>query len=261
MIASKFHKVGILTLVLTIVGVNLLATASNSFADSCDIRIERCDAAVTAGNDGHEVTLESGSTSSGGARDAGPLPAGRATAPSEPAPAPYLGRPTYSVTAPVTLSDLARFRPDPGTDHMQPNGWMIVGLSTNFYARAEQQIKVGTLLGRPASVRFTPARYAWTYGDGSTRSATTPGGTWSSLGINEFDATPTSHIYRNSGRYFIDLTIGFTPEYRYATSTEWIPVAGYVWVPANRLEAVASQGAKTVLVQDECTKNPAGPGC
>src|SRR5690606_27128543 len=32
---------------------------------------------------------------------------------------------------PITLADIAAFRPDPGVDHMEPNGWMIVGLDTN----------------------------------------------------------------------------------------------------------------------------------
>jgi hypothetical protein len=58
-----------------------------------------------------------------------------------------------------------------------------------------------------------------------------------------------------------DLTIGFAPEYRYADGTEWIPVSGVIWVPANRLVAEAAAGAKTVLVEDECTVNPSGPGC
>lgn len=186
---------------------------------------------------------------------------GGAATPQDPSTLPYLGRPGYTVTMPVTLSDLARFRPNPGRDLMQPDGWMIVGLSTNFYAHAAQHIKTGTLLGEPASVRFTPVRYAWSYGDGATRTTSTPGATWAALGINEFDATPTSHIYRAPGRYFIDLSIGYAPEYRFASSPDWVALDGLIWVPANRLVAVASAGAKTVLVQDECTTNPAGPGC
>ncbi|HEU4849776.1 MAG TPA: hypothetical protein VFS93_05125 [Terrimesophilobacter sp.] len=188
----------------------------------------------------------------------------RAAGPSGPAPTmPPLtvDRPDYTVTMPVTLSDLARFRPNPGTDHMQPNRWMVVGLDTNFYARATQHVKSGTLLGRPASVRFTPVRYRWTYGDGATRTTATPGATWQVLGLHEFDATATSHVYRNPGTYYIDLTIGYAPEYRYADGTEWIPVSGVIWVPANRLVAEAAAGAKTVLVEDECTINPSGPGC
>lgn len=213
---------------------------------------------ISATNDGREVTIGGRIDVPGsGTRPGGP----GAPAPPVIQPPLTIDRSGYTFTMPVTLSDLARFRPDPGSDHMQPNGWMIVGLDTNFYAHATQHVKSGTLLDRPASVRFTPVRYRWTYGDGATRTTATPGATWQALGLREFDATATSHVYRSPGTYYIDLTIGFAPEYRYADATEWIPVSGLIWVPANRLVAVAAAGAKTVLVQDECTVNPHGPGC
>lgn len=185
---------------------------------------------------------------------------GTGTPASPVAEPPAVFRDGYTVTPPLSVSELVNFRPTPGTDHMQPNGWMVVGLDTNFYARAMRQVKTGELFGLPASVRFTPARYRWSYGDGTTTTTGTPGATWGALGVHEFDATPTSHIYRDTGTYYIDLTIGFSPEYRYASGAEWIPVPGLVWVPANRLLATAG-GPKTVLVEDACTVNPLGPGC
>ncbi len=250
-------------LIATIAMVLLVSVGSvPAWADSSCTDLERATTGcpnISVGNDGHEVTIggEVDQPGTGG----GPGSSSGADPVPDPMPPLTVDRPGYTVTIPVTLSDLARFRPNPGTDHMQPDGWMIVGLSTNFYARAAQHVKTGALLGEPASVRFTPVRYAWTYGDGSSRTASTPGSTWDALGVHEFDATATSHIYRNPGRYLIDLTIGYAPEYRLASGSEWIPVAGLVWVPANRLVAVAAAGAKTVLVEDECTVNPFGPGC
>lgn len=225
------------------------------------IRAGECSTSAT--NNGTDVTLEGSVSQPGGGSGGGGSGSGsgdsNSTADSSGTLAVF--RDGYTATIPVTLADVAKFRPNPGTDLMQPNGWMIVGLSTNFYAHASQHVKTGTLLGEPAYVRFTPVRYSWTYGDGASRTTSTPGATWSALGITEFDETPTSHIYRAPGRYVIDLTIGYAPEYRLASSTEWIPVQGLVWVPANRLVAVASAGAKTVLVEDECTVDPTGPGC
>lgn len=241
---------------LTVVGILTIGnTPAWAAEDTCTLAMMKLGTCtVSAGHDGHEVTL-------GGRLDV-PAGTGGGTSGSaaEPAPPP-VDRPGYTVTMPVTLADVARFRPNPGTDHMQPDGWMIVGLPTNFFARAAQHVKSGTLLGEPAFVRFTPARYAWTYGDGSARTVSTPGSTWSALGLAEFDATATSHVYQHPGRYVIDLTIGYAPEYRLAASSDWVALAGYVWVPANRLVAVAAAGAKTVLVEDECTTNPGGPGC
>jgi hypothetical protein len=159
----------------------------------------------------------------------------------------------------VTINDLKNFPATPGTDHMEPNGWMIVGLDTNFYSVVGVEIVNGTLLGQPASVRFTPISWHWTYGDGTGATRGTPGSTWAAQGIPEFDPTTTSHVYTAKGTYFIDLSITFRAEYKYAAGN-WTRVLGTITLPANRLEATAGD-AKTVLVNRDCTQNPSGPGC
>jgi hypothetical protein len=159
----------------------------------------------------------------------------------------------------VRIGDIRNFPATPGTDHMEPNGWMIVGLATNFYSVVGVEIKNGTLLGQPASVRFTPISWHWTYGDGKSATRATKGTTWAAQGITDFDATPTSHVYTREGRYFIGLTITFRAEYKFAAGG-WAPVIGTITLPANRLEATAG-GAKTVLVNHDCRQNPTGPGC
>jgi hypothetical protein len=160
---------------------------------------------------------------------------------------------------PITLTDIASFRPRPGVQYMQPNGWMVPGLDANFYAVTSQHVVNGTLLGQPASVRFTPVAFHWNYGDGSGATRATKGGTWESLGIPEFGRTPTSHVYEEEGRYTIRLTIDFAAEYRFAGSP-FFPIAGVLPVPANELH-VTVDGAKTVLVEHDCAANPSGPGC
>ncbi len=163
------------------------------------------------------------------------------------------------VVRPITLADIAQFRPDPGVDRMEPDGWMVVGLDTNFFASSDVQVLDGTLLGQPAAVRFTPVAWHWAYGDGATRTSGTPGAPWAAQALREFDPTATSHVYRAPGTYVIDLTIDFAAEYRFGAGS-WLDIPGVLPVPANRLIATAGS-AKTVLVERECTVNPAGPGC
>lgn len=158
-----------------------------------------------------------------------------------------------------TLDDIAAFRPTPEVNHMEPNGWFVVGLDANFYATGGVRIVDGTLLGYPASVRFTPIRWRWQYGDGSSATRSTRGGTWDALGIREFDATPTSHVYERAGTYYIDLTVGYRAEYRW-NELGWGAIPGTLWLPSNRLVATVG-GAKTVLVERDCTVSPGGPGC
>ena len=196
----------------------------------------------------------------GAGRGGAAAPAPQSCVPIRPGCVGY--RDGYTVTGvplpTVTLRDLVNFRPAPGIDLMEPNGWMVVGLDTNFYAQVGQQVQSGLLLGLPADVRFTPKRYHWTYGDGGRADLSTKGSTWAAQGIPEFDPTPTSHVYRAAGTYYIDLTIDFGAEYRWANGS-WRSLAGTIPVPANRLVATAG-GAKTVLVERDCTTG-SGRGC
>lgn len=160
---------------------------------------------------------------------------------------------------PISLSDIAHFRPRPPVDVMEPNGWAIVGLDTNFFSTGDAEIVDGALLGQPASVRFTPVSWRWTYGDGTSSVASTRGSSWASQGILEFDPTPTSHVYRQPGTYLIDLGVDYRAEYRFGGGA-WTRIPGVLSVPANQLEATAGD-AKTVLVADDCRANPRGSGC
>lgn len=159
----------------------------------------------------------------------------------------------------ITISDIKNFKATSGNDHMQPNGWMVVGLDTNFYSVVGTELVGGSLLGNPATVRFTPESWHWTYGDGSSATHPSAGRTWAALHVAVFDRTPTSHVYQHPGTYYIDLDITFRADYRYAGGP-WIPVIGTLTLPANRLRATAGY-AKTVLVNRDCTQDPAGPGC
>ncbi|MEL0626579.1 hypothetical protein V6245_06435 [Salinibacterium amurskyense] len=162
-------------------------------------------------------------------------------------------------TGPITISDIASFRPQSPTAGMQPNQWMIVGLDTNFYANTSAHVVDGTLFGGTAQVRFTPIGYDWDYGDGSTSSLGTAGATWAKSKIAEFDPTPTSHVFDEPGNYTITLAVTYAAEYRVADSG-WQNVVGTLTIVAPPLTATAGH-ATTVLVDQDCIANPTGIGC
>lgn len=171
------------------------------------------------------------------------------------------GKPVDAAPAlpPVTMSDLAVFRAQAAVQYMQPDGWMVVGLPTNFVAVIDRHVVSGTLLGLPADVRFTPVAYRWRYGDGTAARLGSRGASWAALGLREFDATATSHVYTASGNYVIELDVEYTAEYRFAGGS-WTSLSGVIVLPANDLIATAG-GAVTVLVDRDCARAPAGPGC
>jgi hypothetical protein len=256
-----------------VVGATAFSGATAAFACS---EFER-DAGMTCTSggsiNGGQVDLE-GSRSSAGAR--GTADARSEAGPRRPTAAEQRlareragGRPEFWVeytpppAAPgapaITLDDIASFRPAVGSDHTEPDGWTVVGLHTNFYSDARTHTVEGTLLGAPASVRFTPRSWTWDYGDGSTRTSARPGASWSALGVPEFEQTATSHVYATAATATVRLTIGFGAEYRLAGG-EWTPIAGTLAVPAPPV-ALTARAADTVLVGADCGRDPGGPGC
>ncbi|WP_147364397.1 PKD domain-containing protein [Cryobacterium melibiosiphilum] len=170
-------------------------------------------------------------------------------------------RPAVVVTPGIPamrITDLATFTPDAPTQQMQPNGWMVKGLATNFVARASAHEQTGTLLGLPADVRFTPISYAWDYGDGTTGSSATGGATWQQLNMPEFSETATSHTYK-PGEYTITPSVTYSAEYRYAGS-DWLPVDGTITIPGAPTTATAWI-VRTALVAKNCLDDPEGIGC
>ncbi|MCU1409240.1 MAG: hypothetical protein JWM23_1320 [Microbacteriaceae bacterium] len=159
----------------------------------------------------------------------------------------------------VRISDLVSFTPATSASAMEPFGWTVVGLPTNFFASASVHTRSGLLLGFPAEVRFTPVGYRWDYGDGSARNSTSGGETWATLGLPEFSETATSHSFRDRATRVITLTVSYGAEYRFA-SQGWRSISGTLAVPADPLTAVVGD-AHTVLIDRDCLRGPHGPGC
>lgn len=217
----------------------------------------------------------SGGSGSGSGGTAAPAPVVE-TGPPPPPPVSCFGRwcaeellggwtpPTDPAEPPpdqpaITITELITFRPQTASLDSDTGGVAIAGLPFNPYAQIGQHVVAGTLLGQPAEVRFTPYAYRWDYGDGATARTGTPGASWQTLGLREFDPTPTSHVYAERGTYTLTLTVEYAAEYRYAGSG-WIPVAGILTLPAPPMTVVAAD-ATTVLVSGDCRQVPTGPGC
>ncbi|MFT2815818.1 hypothetical protein [Leifsonia sp. A12D58] len=159
----------------------------------------------------------------------------------------------------VRISDLVNFRSTAPAQVMEPDGWAVTGLPINFYAVASVNVQSGTLLGYSADVRFTPIGYHWDYGDGTASSSRSGGSSWAALGQPEFSTTSTSHVFASRGVMAVTLSVEYSAEYRFA-SQSWREVQGTLALSADPLIAVAGD-AKTVLVGQDCSRNPTGPGC
>ncbi|MGK3950511.1 hypothetical protein [Microbacterium sp. K2] len=179
--------------------------------------------------------------------------------------APRLNRPAAPATTPpatgtptIVISDLARFAPASVLATAEPGNVGIAGMPTNFTAAATPQVQDGDLFGVPLRVRFAPAGYDYTYGDGSSATVTTPGQTWEALGQAQFTPTPTSHVYREPGVYPARVDIRYTAQVYLGGG--WIDVPGQLTTNGATQE-IRILEARTALVAHTCDENPAGVGC
>lgn len=167
-------------------------------------------------------------------------------------------RVTNDAGLPLTITDVAQFAPAPATTEGEPGNVGIAGLPMNFVASASVHTRSGTLLGRSVNVRFSPARFVFAYGDGST--ATTAGGgqTWSALGQAPFTPTPTSHTYRSRGTFLTHVTVYYTAEVDVGGG--WFPVSGELAIDGST-QQICVYEADTALVARTCSEQPSARGC
>lgn len=179
--------------------------------------------------------------------------------------APQPGQPVPETTAPpipgvptITIRDLARFAPASVRAASEPGNVGIAGMPTNFVAVAKTQVQDGVLFGIPLRVRFRPAGYDYTYGDGDAATVTHAGRTWEALGQAQFTPTPTSHVYREPGVYPARVDIRYTAQVDLGGG--WIDVPGQL-TTSGVTQEIRILEARTALVAHTCDENPAGVGC
>ncbi|WP_308796866.1 hypothetical protein [Agromyces silvae] len=155
---------------------------------------------------------------------------------------------------------MASFAPEAQADAMEPGPRIAVRkLPANFISRATEQVVSGTLLGRPAAVRFTPVAFSWMTGDGGRIDAETSGATWKHLKQQELSDTATSHRYAERGFYDVQPTVTYSAEYQFDGSG-WIPIEGTLDV-AGEAYRVRVVTVETRLTRGDCIQYPNDPGC
>lgn len=158
----------------------------------------------------------------------------------------------------ITISDLARFAPDGAVVTGEPDNVGIAGLPTNFVTTASEHTVDATLFGFPVSVRFTPAAYDFSFGDGTTTTTTSGGATWADLDQAQFTPTDTSHTYGERGTYTAQADVRYTAEVDFGIG--WFPISGEVTSPGAPQEIRIFE-AHTALVAHTCEQAPSSPGC
>lgn len=157
-----------------------------------------------------------------------------------------------------TLADVASFAPAPAILADEPDGVGIVGMPMNFVVAASIHTATGTLFNLPVTVRFTPASFVFSHGDGTSRTSASGGRIWSALGQAQFSATATSHAYGSRGTYTASAVVQYVATVDFGNGD--VPVPGLVEVPTPG-SSIQVVEARTALVDRTCVERPSGPGC
>lgn len=159
---------------------------------------------------------------------------------------------------PITITDLASFAPNGSILTGEPDNLGVAGLPTNFVATAQQHTQNGTLFGFPIAVRFTPASFAFHFGDGQTLTSDTGGQSWDALDLPQFSPTDTSHTYTERGTYTAHADVNYTAEIDLGVG--WFPISGQLTTTGPD-QSIRIYEARTALVAHTCTEKPDAPGC
>lgn len=158
----------------------------------------------------------------------------------------------------VTIADLVSFVPARPTLSGEPAGLGVVGMPMNVVAAASAQQIPGVLFDYDVVVRFTPAAFRFSYGDGTQRTSSFGGASWTALRQAEFTPTSTSHVYTSRGQYSVSTTVLYSADVSFGSG--WRPVPGYVEATTGGYN-VRIVEVRTALVDQTCLENTSGPGC
>jgi len=120
----------------------------------------------------------------------------------------------------VTAVDFQRLPLAPSVVNIQPpNGWTLANMPNIVYTADASQTLRTTVLGVGVTVRATPARFTWTFGDHSEPLSTTDPGT-------PYPNQTITHTYRAAGVNRIGLETQWSGEFLVDGFTNWIPITG-----------------------------------
>ncbi|MGG5751302.1 hypothetical protein ACQ3I4_01580 [Zafaria sp. Z1313] len=139
----------------------------------------------------------------------------------------------------------------------QPDGFSLRNGHAHLYAESETQTFSVTIFDQDVRVRAIPTTWVWDYGDGETVRRDFAGAPMPDHDLAV--ETPSSHVYTETGDFQVRLTTLYRGEY----STEggpWTPIPGVAGVPSDPL-TMSVWRTRKLMVAEDCTANPDGPGC
>lgn len=140
------------------------------------------------------------------------------------------------------------------TIHAWPKDWAVIGKPAAFWTDADTSYIDMTLLTYAVTVKVTPEKYYWDFGDDT-------GGTTSKTGAKPRpgDEPQIGHDYQKTGTKTVGMTATFSGEFS-VDGGPWLPIDGFAHVASNDI-SIDVYRFHRYLVDEDCYMNPRGPDC
>lgn len=140
------------------------------------------------------------------------------------------------------------------TIHAWPKDWAVIGKPAAFWTDADTSYIDMTLLTYAVTVKVTPEKYYWDFGDDT-------GGTTSKTGSKPRpgDEPQIGHDYQKTGAKTVGMTATFSGEFS-VDGGPWLPIDGFAHVASNEI-SIDVYRFHRYLVDGDCYMNPQGPDC
>lgn len=140
------------------------------------------------------------------------------------------------------------------TIHAWPKDWAVIGKPAAFWTDADTAYIDMTLLTYAVTVKVTPEKYYWNFGDET-------GGTTSKPGSKPRpgDEPAIGHDYQKTGAKTVGMTATFSGEFS-VDGGPWLPIDGFAHVASNEISMDVYRFHR-YLVDEDCYANPRGPDC
>lgn len=140
------------------------------------------------------------------------------------------------------------------TIHAWPKDWAVIGKPAAFWTDADTSYIDMTLLTYAVTVKVTPEKYYWDFGDDT-------GGTTSKAGSKPRpgDEPQIGHDYQKTGAKTVGMTATFSGEFS-VDGGPWLPIDGFAHVASNEISMDVYRFHR-YLVDEDCYTNPQGPDC
>lgn len=171
---------------------------------------------------------------------------------------PTPNRPARPAEPVITLHDLQELHVHPTDLHIQPGTDTLKNYHTNIILEPRTHSFQRRMNGHTVQIRATPVSFDYDYGDGHRTGPTDQAGT--RLAPGQWDIpTPTSHQYRSTGNFTLQVTTHYRGQYR-AGNGGWKQVPGLLDVPSPPV-LLRVWRTRNGWVQDGCHQNPDSWGC